>query len=147
MIKTTIVNMTSQEITTEGYLKLKEQGEPMLLRFLPDPNFRGKLLSVTWTLPDNVQTTLTRENTANFDELFTQVGERPEIVVSTDWIDSLQLAYPALFSLKFEFETFRLEPVWYAYLYIKSPYGDAQADAKAAYLVDDTKVISENFES
>lgn len=135
MIKTTIVKMTPNEITTEGYLKLKEEGQPMELRFLADPDFRGRLTSVTWNLPDNVKHELTAAETENFTELFKQVGERPEIDVSTDWIDSLELPNSALLQLRFEFETFRMEPVWYAYLYIKTPFGDAQTDSDVPYKV------------
>lgn len=130
MEKTVIVNMTPNEQTSDGFLKIKEWGQPMLFRFLADPDFRGTLKSVEWNLPDNIKHTITTED-EDFS-LFHQVGERPEINVSSSWIESLDLKPTALLRLRFEFETFRQEPVWYAHLYIKEPYGDKEA----AYLLD-----------
>ena len=79
MIKTTIIRTTPNELTTEGYMKVKEYDEPMTFRFVMDKDFRGKLKSVTWNISDNVDHVITPES-AEF-ERFRQVGERPEIEV------------------------------------------------------------------
>lgn len=133
MERTTIVEMTPCESTTNGFLKIKEWGQPMLLKFQPDTDFRGTLKSVEWNVQDNVKHTIS-EDDPDF-KFFNQVGERPEITVSSDWIESLGLEDTVLLRLRFEFETFRMEPVWYAYLYLKKAYGDIQADSDPAYKV------------
>ena len=125
--------MTPNEITTDGYLKLKEAGQTSTLRFQASPDFRGMLKSVSWNLPDDVVHTITTDD-EEFQN-FKQVGERPEIEVSTDWLSSLELKYPATLRIKFEFTTFRMEPTWYAHLYIMTGYSDQAADADSAYLV------------
>lgn len=110
------------EESTQGCLKIKEWGQNINLHFMMDDDFRGKLSAVTWNLPNNVK----HKITADMEEwrLFTQVGERPEIVVPSTWFDSMKLPKTAQLRIKFEFETFRYNPVWYAYLYIKQAYGD-----------------------
>lgn len=131
MIKTTIVKMTPQETTTEGYLKIKEWGQPMLFKFQQDPDFRGKLSSVEWNTDNGEKHRLTAED-EDF-ALFSQVGERPEVEVPSSWFEGLGLGEAVLLRLRFEFETFRMEPVWYGYLYLKTQYGDMDLNSKAAY--------------
>lgn len=143
MNRTTIVNMTPKEVATDGFLKVKEWDQPVTFRFLPDPDFRGKLKSVTWNTQNGIEHLLTEEDEAF--ALFQQVGERPEITVSSDWIESLGLKDTVLLRIRFEFETFRMEPVWYAYLFLKQPYGDSQENAEVAYKISSTKY--ENSES
>lgn len=110
------------EESTQGYMKIKEWGQNINLHFMMADDFRGRLSAVTWNLPNNVK----HKITADMEEwrLFTQVGERPEIVVPSTWFDSMKLPKTAQLRIKFEFETFRYNPVWYAYLYIKQAYGD-----------------------
>ena len=89
MVKTTIVQMTPTEQTSDGLLKIKEWKQPMIFRFLPHKDFRGTLKSVEWNLKDNVKHCLTDKD-EDF-ELFEQVGERPEINVSSSWLEGLGL--------------------------------------------------------
>lgn len=135
-MKTATVLMTPKETTTTGYLKIKEWEQPMVFKFLPDADFRGSLKSVEWNVEDNVKHII-KSGDKEFD-FFKQVGERPEIEVSSDWIDSLGLAGTKLLRIRFEFDTFRMEPVWYAFLYLKRAYGDIQKDSDAAYKVEIT---------
>lgn len=145
MLKTVMVPMTPKEITTDGYLKIKEWDQPVIFRFCPDTDFRGTLKSVEWNVEDNVKHRI-RNGDKEFD-YFSQVGERPEIEVSSDWIDSLGLEGTTLLRIRFEFDTFRMEPVWYAFLYIKRAYGDIQSDSTAAYKVTDNQDGSSTHEA
>lgn len=133
MIKSTIIPMTPNEITTDGFLRIREAGQPMTLKFQPAPDFRGKLIQVEWNLPDDVVHVINANDEAF--KLFQQVGERPEIEVSANWLESLEIPKNALIRIKFRFETFRREPVWYAHLCIQSIYGDMAEDADSPYLV------------
>lgn len=133
MERTSIVTMVPEETTTGGYLKIKEWDQPMTLRFLPRDDFRGKLKSVEWNCQDNVKHTITKDD-KEF-KFFRQIGERPEIKVSSEFFDNLDLPETAFIRIRMEFDTFRLEPVWYAYLSIISAYGDRQADSDAPYKV------------
>lgn len=138
--KTAIVNLTTSSVSTDGYLNVREWGQPMLLRFLPHPDFRGKLISVEWNTQDNVKHRITEE-----DEefaLFTQIGERPEINCPSSFFDDKGLPSTALVRIRFEFNTFRAERVWYGYLYLRKTYGDMQADTDAAYKIPRPKVAS-----
>lgn len=135
MVKTTIVPMTPNETSTDGFLRLRETGQPAVLKFQPDPDFRGTLISVEWNLPDGVIHRI--EPIDDEFAQFNQVGQRPEIEVSTEWIESLGLPVNAFIRIRFEFHTFRREPVWYAYLYFRSAYGDEAKDSDAPYLIKD----------
>lgn len=110
------------ELTTNGFMKIKEWNQDITLRFLMDPDFRGKLVSVTWNTPNNEETVITSQDESW--SYFQQVGERPEIDVLSSWLDTLGLKGTVQLRVKFEFDTFRQNPSWYAYLYIKEPYGD-----------------------
>jgi hypothetical protein len=121
-MKTMFVKMTPQEETSNGGMLIKEWGQPMDLHFLQVDDFRGTLISVEWNGPDNVKHTITPAD-EDF-ALFQQVGERPEIVVPSSWFESLGLSGTFVLRLRFQFQTFRQEPVWYAYLYFKNAYGD-----------------------
>lgn len=116
------------EESTQGYMKIKEWGQNINLHFMMADDFRGKLTAVTWNLPNNVKHTIT----ADMEEWaqFKQVGERPEIVVPSTWFNSMKLPKTAQLRIKFEFETFRYNTVWYAYLYIKQAYGDQEPPYK-----------------
>lgn len=133
MVNTTIVKMTPLETTTEGYMKIKEHGQDMTLLFQARDDFRGKLSTITWSLPDGVEHTITPED--DDFAFFGQVGERPEIAVSNAWLTGLELPAIAQVRIKFTFDTFRMEPVWYAYLYIMTTYGDSDVDAKTPYKI------------
>lgn len=137
MIRTNIVNMTPNEISTDGYLKVKEINQPMIFRFVADENFRGTLSEVAWNLDDDVIHTITPED-EDFSE-FVQVGERPQVCVNSSWLFKLGIKAGSLVRIKFSFDTFRMEPYWYAYLYITSVYGDGAESSDAAYLVDTGK--------
>jgi hypothetical protein len=121
-MKTMFVKMTPQEETSNGGMLIKEWGQPMDLHFLQVDDFRGTLISVEWNGPDNVKHTITPAD-EDF-ALFQQVGERPEIVVPSSWFESLGLSGTFVLRLRFQFQTFRQEPVWYAYLYFKNACGD-----------------------
>lgn len=111
------------EESTQGYMKVKEYGQNINMHFMMADDFRGKLSAVTWNLPDNVKHRITAEQPEEWQR-FKQVGERPEIVVDSTWFDSMKLPKTARLRIKFEFDTFRYNPVWYAFLYLKQAYGD-----------------------
>lgn len=111
------------EESPQGYMKVKEYGQNINMHFMMSDDFRGKLSAVTWNLPDNVKHKITAEQPEEWQR-FKQVGERPEIVVDSTWFDSMKLPKTARLRIKFEFDTFRYNPVWYAFLYLKQAYGD-----------------------
>ena len=111
------------EESPQGYMKVKECGQNINMHFMMSDDFRGKLSAVTWNLPDNVKHKITAEQPEEWQR-FKQVGERPEIVVDSTWFDSMKLPKTARLRIKFEFDTFRYNPVWYAFLYLKQAYGD-----------------------
>ena len=118
------VKTVPEELTTNGCMKIKEINQDIILHFYMDPDFRGKLKSISWNTQDNDKTgTITSEDTEQWS-LFSQVGERPEIDVPSTWIGTLGLSGTVLLRIKFEFDTFRFNPTWYGYLYLKKPYGD-----------------------
>lgn len=129
MVNQIDIYATPDEMTTNGFMKIKEWGQEINLRFLMDPEFRGKLTAVVWNTPDNKK----KRITADDEEwsYFSQVGERPEIDVPSTWLDTLGLSGTVQLRIKFEFDTFRHDPSWYAYLYIKEPYGDLNPPYKA----------------
>lgn len=145
MIKTTIVHMTPYEITTSGYLKVTEWGENIIFKFQPDPDFRGKLSAIEWNVNDNVKHRISSED----DEfsLFRQVGERPEIEIDSSWLKTLDIpiSVSSVLRIKMEFETFRHEPHWYAFLNLVVAQGDMVHDSKAAYKIP-KPTVSEIFE-
>lgn len=121
------IHAVPDELTTAGFMKVKEAHQDIKLRFLMAPDFRGKLVSVSWNLfNDDKVTTIEGDNEADAEQwaYFTQVGARPEIDVPSTWLDTLGLSGTVRLRIKFEFDTFRQNPTWYAYLYIKEPYGD-----------------------
>lgn len=140
--RTVIVNLTPQETTTQGFLRIKEWNEPVVFRFLPNPDFRGKLYSVEWNLQDNVKHTITAED-EEFS-LFQQVGERPEIRIPSSFFDNLELPSTALLRIRFQFDTFRAESVWYGFLYLKRTYGDMEEDTDAAYKIPKLKTAKDD---
>lgn len=95
-------------------------------------DFRGRLKKITWNVEDNVKHEITEENEEWL--LFSQVGERPEIVVNSTWLDTLELSGTVRLRVMFSFDTFRQNPDWYAYLYLKTINGDNNA----AYLSGST---------
>jgi hypothetical protein len=113
------------EFTTCGFMKIKEWGHDIDLRFLMPKNFRGRLTKVTWNVEDNEKHVIDKDSESW--ELFQQVGERPEIVVPSTWLDSLELEGTVRLRIMFSFDTFRQNPDWYAYLYLKTINGDADA--------------------
>lgn len=127
MVNQIDIHAVPDELTTAGFMRIKEANQDINLRFLMDPDFRGKLSSVSWNLfNDDKITTIEGDNEADAEQwsYFKQVGERPEIDVPSTWIDTLGLTGTIRLRIKFEFETFRQNPSWYAYIYIKQPYGD-----------------------
>lgn len=124
------------EESPQGYMKIKEYGQNINMHFMMADDFRGTLKAVTWNLPDNVQHRITVED--EDWQLFKQVGERPEIVVPSTWFESMKLPKTAQLRIKFEFDTFRYNPVWYAYLYMKQAYGDQDPPYKAPKPVETT---------
>lgn len=120
------------EFTTCGFMKIKEWGHDIDLRFLMPKDFRGKLTKVTWNVEDNKKHVIDAESESW--ELFQQVGERPEIVVPSTWLDTLELSGTIRMRIMFSFDTFRQNPDWYAYLYLKT----ANGDPNAAYLAGST---------
>lgn len=120
------------EFTTCGFMRIKEWGHDINLRFLMPEDFRGKLIKVTWNVEDNVKHEVTAEDEAW--SLFQQVGERPEVIIPSTWLDSLGLEGTVRLRVMLSFDTFRQNPDWYAYLYLKTPYGDSNA----AYLAGST---------
>ena len=120
------IRTNPNEFTTCGFMKIKEWGHDIDLRFLMPQDFRGRLKKITWNVEDNVKHEITEESEEW--SLFSQVGERPEIVVNSTWLDTLRLR------VMFSFDTFRQNPDWYAYLYLKTINGDNNA----AYLSGST---------
>lgn len=138
-MKTSIIKMTPQPITTEGYMVLNESTAEVNLRFQADPAFRGTLTKVIWNMEDGVEHAINATD-AEFAN-FAQVGERPEIDVSSSWLATLDLPDVTRLRIRFEFDTFRHEPIWYAYLYIKGVYGENNPDADVPYRI---KAVSES---
>lgn len=133
MVNQIDIKTNPNEFTTLGFMKIKEWGHDIDLRFLMPKDFRGKLVKITWNVEDNDKHIITSE-----DEdwtLFQQVGERPEIVVPSTWLDSLELEGTVRLRIMFSFDTFRQNPDWYAYLYLKTVNGDLDAP----YLAGSTK--------
>lgn len=126
------IRTNPNEFTTRGFMKIKEWGHHIDLRFLMAKDFRGRLVKVTWNVEDNVKHEITAEDESWSN--FVQVGERPEIVVSSTWLDTLELSGTVRLRIMFSFDTFRQNPDWYAYLYLKTINGDANA----AYLSNST---------
>ncbi len=125
MVNQIDIKAVPDELTTVGCMKIKELGQEIDLRFLMDPDFRGKLISVTWNVQNSDEKTVITADNAEQWAYFRQVGSRPEIVVNSTWIGTLGLTKKVtVLRIKFEFDTFRFNPVWYAYLYLKEPYGD-----------------------
>jgi hypothetical protein len=120
------------EFTTDGYLRIKEWGHDIDLRFLMPKDFRGKLNKITWNTEDNEKHVITSADESW--NLFQQVGERPEVIVPSTWLDSLELGGTVRLRIMFSFDTFRQNPDWYAYLYLKTVNGDPNA----AYLAGST---------
>lgn len=127
------VELTPCDVSTQGYLNIREWDEKVVLRFLPHECFRGKLIAVEWNIQDNVKHRLTPED-EDF-HLFEQVGERPEIRCPMSFFRDLKLPQTVLLRIKFEFDTFRAEPNWFGFLYFKNTYGDMEADSDAAYKI------------
>lgn len=126
------IRTNPNEFTTCGFMKIKEWGHDIDLRFLMPQDFRGRLKKITWNVEDNVKHEITEENEEW--SLFSQVGERPEIVVNSTWLDTLELSGTVRLRVMFSFDTFRQNPDWYAYLYLKTINGDTNA----AYLSGST---------
>lgn len=129
--RSTVVNLIPYPTTTQGFMIVHEYKQPVIFRFLPNPNFRGKLVSVEWNIQDNVKHTITSDD--EVFSLFEQVGERPEIRVSSSFFDTLDLPATANLRIKFHFDTFRAESSWYGFLYIKRTYGDMEEESKVPY--------------
>ncbi len=123
MITEYYITTVPTEESPQGYMKVKEYGQNINMHFMMSEDFRGKLSAVTWNLPDNVKHKITAEQPEEWQR-FKQVGERPEIVVDSSWFDTMKLPKTARLRIKFEFDTFRYNPVWYAFLYLKQAYGD-----------------------
>lgn len=119
------IRTNPNEFTTNGFMKIKEWGHDINLRFLMPSDFRGRLVKVTWNVEDNVKHEIA-EGDETWD-LFQQVGERPEVVVPSTWLDSLGLSGTVRLRVMFSFDTFRQNPDWYAYLYLKTINGDPNA--------------------
>lgn len=113
------------EFTTCGFMKIKEWGHDIDLRFLMPRDFRGRLTKVTWNTEDNEKHIIDVDSESW--KLFQQVGERPEITVPSTWLDSLGLGGTVRLRIMFSFDTFRQNPDWYAYLYLKTINGDVNA--------------------
>ena len=126
------IRTNPNEFTTCGFMKIKEWGHDIDLRFLMPQDFRGRLKKITWNVEDNVKHEITEESEEW--SLFSQVGERPEIVVNSTWLDTLELSGTVRLRVMFSFDTFRQNPDWYAYLYLKTINGDNNA----AYLSGST---------
>lgn len=129
MVNQINVHAVPDELTTAGFMKVKEANQDIILRFLMAPDFRGKLVSVSWNLfNDDKVTTIEGDNESDAEQwsYFNQVGERPEIDVPSTWLKTLGLSGTIRLRIKFEFDTFRQNPDWYAYLYIKDSYGDLE---------------------
>lgn len=117
------------EFTPQGFMKIKEWGHDIDLRFLMPKDFRGRLTKITWNVEDNEKHVINTEDESW--SLFQQVGERPEIIVPSTWLDSLGISGTVRLRIMFSFDTFRQNPDWYAYLYLKT----ANGDPNAAYLL------------
>lgn len=122
MVNQIDIQTVPDELTTNGFMKIKEWGQNIILRFLMEPDFRGKLTAVVWNTPNNVKTRIVPGDSSWV--YFKQIGERPEIEVPSEWLQTLELSGTVQLRIKFEFDTFRQNPSWYAYLYLKEPYGD-----------------------
>jgi len=129
MENTAIVRMTPVAETSGGFMQIKEKYEGVILRFLPDPDFRGKLSSVSWFQEGKLLGQLTKED-PEFS-VFEQTGRRPEIRVPGRWFDDKLFTRTGALTIRFTFSTLRQESIWYAHLYIKLP---AQ-DGEASYLI------------
>lgn len=132
MVNQIDVRTNPNEFTTCGFMKIKEWGHDIDLRFLMPKDFRGRLTKVTWNVEDNEKHIITEED--EYWSLFQQVGERPEIIVPSTWLDKLELSGTVRLRIMFSFDTFRQNPDWYAYLYLKTINGDPNA----AYLAGST---------
>ena len=132
MVNRIDIRTNPNEFTTLGFMKIKEWGHDIDLRFLMPQDFRGRLKKITWNVEDNVKHEITEENEEW--SLFSQVGERPEIVVNSTWLDTLELSGTVRLRVMFSFDTFRQNPDWYSYLYLKTINGDNNA----AYLSGST---------
>lgn len=128
------------EFTTCGFMKIKEWGHDIDLRFLMPKDFRGRLTKVTWNTEDNEKHIIDVDSESW--KLFQQVGERPEIIVPSTWLDSLGLEGTVRLRIMFSFDTFRQNPDWYAYLYLKTINGDTDAP----YLLGSSKKGSSSDE-
>ena len=127
MVNQIDIHAVPDELTTAGFMRIKEASQDINLRFKMAPDFRGKLVSVSWNLFNSDEvTTISKDKESDAEQwsYFTQVGERPEIDVPSTWIDTLKLSGTIRLRIKFEFDTFRQNPSWYAYLYVKDAYGD-----------------------
>ena len=118
------------EESTQGYMKVKEYGQNINMHFMMAEDFRGKLKAVTWNLPNNVKHRISAEDDPEQWKLFRQVGERPEIVVDSSWFDTMKLPKTAQLRIRFDFDTFRYNSSWYAFLYLKQAYGDQKPPYK-----------------
>lgn len=133
MVNQIDIRTNPNEFTTCGFMKIKEWGHDIDLRFLMPRDFRGRLNKITWNTEDNEKHVI-KEGDDSWN-LFQQVGERPEIIVPSTWLDSLGLEGTVRLRVMFSFDTFRQNPDWYATLYLKNAYGDANA----AYLSNSGK--------
>lgn len=134
MVTQIIVRTDPNEFTTNGYLKVKEWGHDIKLRFLMAEDFRGKLVSVQWNVEDGEKHVVTADDEAWSQ--FEQVGERPEVIVPFSWIESLGLEGTVRLRIMFRFETFRQNPDWFAFMYLMNMEGDKNAPY---YLTSDKK--------
>lgn len=125
MVNQIDIRTNPNEFTTCGFMKIKEWGHDIDLRFLMPRDFRGRLNKITWNVEDN-EKHIIKEGDDSWT-LFQQVGERPEIVVPSTWLDSLGLEGTVRLRVMFSFDTFRQNPDWYATLYLKDAYGDVNA--------------------
>ena len=116
---------TSEEFESRGYMRIKEWGHDTILRFLMPEDFRGKLTKVTWQIDNGDKHVIN----AGCEEwgLFSQTGERPEITVPSTWLNTLGESGTTKLRIMFSFSTFRQNPDWFAYLYVKTANGDPDA--------------------
>jgi len=125
MVNQIDIRTNPNEFTTCGFMKIKEWGHDIDLRFLMPEDFRGRLTKITWNTEDAEPHVITEEDESW--SLFVQVGKRPEIIVPSTWLDSLGLSGTVRLRVMFSFDTFRQNPDWYAYLYLKTINGDPNA--------------------
>lgn len=116
---------TSEEFESRGFMRIKEWGHDTILRFLMPREFRGKLIKVTWQV-DNGERHVIDSSSESWN-LFSQTGERPEITVPSVWLNTLGESGTTKLRLMFSFDTFRQNPDWFAYLYVKTSNGDPDA--------------------